>query len=372
MTKARFIRVIVSKLLVFSIILVTALMHALFVAQAQGETNQLVLQTWGGRVLEGQKMAYYEPFEKKYPGIKIISVSAAGDMWGKIVAQFRAGHIEWDTTGGTSYYQFIDAANKGFIQEIDYSKIWDQAGVSPSDYLPEAIQKYAIGDSVNIFTLCWNTKKYSGDNHPKSWADFYDVKKFPGPRAIPDWGSEDIVFFSALLADGVSPDKLVPIDFDRAIRVMDRIKPHIKLAYKSGDQFMQAMADQEVTIVLGTDCRCGSARELGAPIAFTWNQGLALLGFFGILKGAPNLDNVYKYVRIMVRPENQVKYAVHLNMPTSNTKYVNYLPEHLRSQQGLHPNNRKHLLWPQGPENIGWLADHKKEISERFQTWLTR
>jgi mannopine transport system substrate-binding protein len=256
------------------------------------------------------------------------------------------------------------------MEELDYSKIWGD-GVEASEYLPKAIQKYGVGGSVNIGVLGWNTNQFPGDKAPKSWADFYDVKKFPGPRAIPNWGTPEWVFWTALLADGVSPDKLVPIDYDRAIKVMDRIKPELRLAYKSGDHFMNAMTGQEVTLVIGTGSRCGSAKQLGGPIAWTWNQGIGMIGFAGILKGAPNLENAYRYLKIYVRPENQVKYAEHLNQPTPNTKYISYLPEELRPKQAMYPDNVKHLLWPYWID-MKWLSDHKQEIAERYQTWLTQ
>ena len=64
----------------------------------------------------------------------------------------------------------------------------------------------------------WNTKTY-GDQRPQSWADFWDVKKFPGTRsyrnAVP-------TLEPALMADGVPRDKVyaalsAPGGIDRAI-----------------------------------------------------------------------------------------------------------------------------------------------------------
>ena len=33
--------------------------------------------------------------------------------------------------------------------------------------------------------IVYNTRKFTKDNHPGTWADVWDVKKFPGPRVLP-------------------------------------------------------------------------------------------------------------------------------------------------------------------------------------------
>ena len=63
------------------------------------------------------------------------------------------------------------------------------------------------GNAVGVHTLshviCYNKKKWPGEHHPKSWADFWDVKKFPGTRGLRR--SAKYTLEIALLADGVAP-----------------------------------------------------------------------------------------------------------------------------------------------------------------------
>ena len=40
----------------------------------------------------------------------------------------------------------------------------------------------------------------------------------------------------ALLADGVAPSKLFPLDLDRAFHKLDQIKPNVAVWWKTGDQ----------------------------------------------------------------------------------------------------------------------------------------
>ena len=50
----------------------------------------------------------------------------------------------------------------------------------------------------------------------------------------------------AALADGVPPDKVYPLDVDRAFASLEKIKPHISVWWDSGGQAMQLMKDGEV------------------------------------------------------------------------------------------------------------------------------
>jgi putative spermidine/putrescine transport system substrate-binding protein len=84
-----------------------------------------------------------------------------------------------------------------------------------------------IGFVVQSNLLCYSTKKWPGANHPNSWADFWDVQKFPGRRALRRTQPLQMIE-AALLADGVKESEFYPVNFDRAFRKLDQIKPHIK------------------------------------------------------------------------------------------------------------------------------------------------
>ena len=83
------------------------------------------------------------------------------------------------------------------------------------------ITSYSLGTN-----LVYRKDKFPNGG-PQSWADFWDVKKFPGSRCFYDRSFSCLAF--ALLADGVPADKLYPMDVDRAFRKMSEIKPHIKV-----------------------------------------------------------------------------------------------------------------------------------------------
>ena len=108
---------------------------------------------------------------------------------------------------------------------------------SPLD--PQFVSECAIPVLQYAFTIAYNTDVFP-DDHPTSWADFFNVEKYPGKRGF--WRSVTSgIFEAALLADGVPADQLYPLDIDRAFRKLDSIKEHI-VFYDTGDQQVQLVA----------------------------------------------------------------------------------------------------------------------------------
>src|SRR3989442_1490871 len=70
-----------------------------------------------------------------------------------------------------------------------------------------------------------------------------------------DWSSDvcssDLTTQFALVADGVPPDKVFPMDVDRAFRKLDQIKPHVKVWWTQGNQSQQRSEERRV----GKECR---------------------------------------------------------------------------------------------------------------------
>lgn len=87
-----------------------------------------------------------------------------------------------------------------------------------------------MGGIVWSVALTYDGNKLTGDNVPKSWADFWDVEKFPGKRGLRKGAKYALEV--ALLADGVAPDELydvlgTPEGVDRAFAKLDELRPNL-------------------------------------------------------------------------------------------------------------------------------------------------
>src|SRR5690606_30131831 len=129
--------------------------------------------------------------------------------------------------------------------------------------LPEAVTPYWLGTDMYATLFAYRTDRFKGDT-PQSWADFWDVKRFPGRRSLSKSPIDTLE--QALLADGVPLDKLYPLDLDRAFKSLDRIKPHVAVWWTGGAQSAQIIQSGEVDMVAIWNGRAQAVLDGGAPI----------------------------------------------------------------------------------------------------------
>jgi putative spermidine/putrescine transport system substrate-binding protein len=168
-------------------------------------TKQVIMASYGGTTEEARKAAFWDPFTKD-TGIRVIQADISGNqgddmLQGKIPAK-------WDAFHG-SPAETMTALKVG---KKPLPKVPDAAyeDLMPKDVQPYEFQSFVLGYAPGMIK-----GTYSGDQ-PKTWADFYDTKKFPGKRAWPAVFYTNGIFESALMADGVAPDEVYPLDLERA------------------------------------------------------------------------------------------------------------------------------------------------------------
>src|SRR5258707_4976640 len=152
------------------------------------------VSSYGGAFQDAQRKAYFEPFER-LSGIKV--VESQGPDIVKVKAMIDTNNVEYDV-GEFDRAGVINLTKKGdYWEEIDY-------GLIDVNNIDNAFQfKYSLGMLPYAQTYAWRTDVFK-DAKPASWADFWDTKKFPGPRTMPA-GSGGLTPFleAAVLAAGV-------------------------------------------------------------------------------------------------------------------------------------------------------------------------
>ena len=334
--------------------------------QAMAKRDYLVVQTWGGAIDIAQRNAFFDPFEEE-TGIKVLSVEAGTSVGGKLAAMQRSGNIEWDIitadyeSYNTKYY------NKGLLEEIDYSIV-----NNTQDLLEGSVKKWGVAQYLEGMCLVYNTKVFPEGKQPSSYKDFFDVEKFPGPRSMHNWGGPTDSLSIALMSEGVNPDEVLPTDFDRAFKIMDKIKPHIKVWYTSGAQLVQALLDEEVVMAISTDGRAKQAINSGAPIKIVWNQSFYYLAYNCVVKGTPLKDEAMRLIAFMNRPEQQAIFNNYIGYTTSNLKTIRYLHPKFQVMQSTHPDNVDMVFNFMSIKNASWAVDNVDDVDERWNSWIAQ
>ena len=323
--------------------------------------QQLTVVSFGGAYQEGQSKALFQPAAKALGiTIKEETYSSIADLRLKV----KAGAVTWDVVASGSG-SAARAGSEGLLEPLDYKTI------DVSSFSPGLAQEYCVGGDVFSTVMAWNTKTY-GDKGPQNWADFWDVKKFPGKRSYRKGVAGALE--PALMADGVPPNKVYevlsqPGGIERAIRKIKELKPSIAVWWSSGAQHAQLMKDGEVDMITGWNGRFDVVAKDGAKVAYTFNQALLDYDCFGIPKGAPNKAMAMKFLNEISKPQYQAEF----------TKYITYGPTNKKAYDGPAISAAYARTLPSYPDNaikqlpidLDWYTKFEARANELYQNMLT-
>ncbi|GAA2433030.1 extracellular solute-binding protein [Actinomadura vinacea] len=317
-----------------------------------GGGKSVVFANTGGALAEVFKQNAYADLAAK--GIPVAEESPNNEA--KLTAMVQGGKPTWDVYYSPPYAAMAKCGK--LFEKIDYSKI-DTSGLDSS-------QRSDCGVPVlnASFVLVYNKDKY-GAKPPKSWADFYDPVKFPGKRGIMNY-AKDAGMETALLASGVPGGRLYPLDYDRAFKTLDKIRPSVRF-FDTGAQQTQALQSGEVDMMLAWPGRAYDAAKSGANLGVAWKQPLKYFDTLTIVKGAPHRDQAYELINALIGTKTQRAIAGRLP----------YLPAN--SQAGA-PTDAGIAAFVDGPQSRGttvvrdnaWWSQNLDEATRRWTAWVNR
>lgn len=245
---------------------------------------------WGGDTQKYQDEVWLKPFAET-TGVKI---------------------DQTDTPTVAALKTQQEAKNVGIdVMQIDSSivdagcgTIFQEAKIDRSQLDP-ALDKNKCGVPVVKFSyvLAYNAKKF--ETAPTSVADFFDVEKFPGVRAARGGISNVGLIEGALLADGVEPSKIYPIDLDRAVKKLELIKDSIEV--KDSFAILQdGLANGEFDMALIPNGRAFNATKVNPDIKVVFNGAVTIYDNLVIPTGAKNVEAATAFLQYAARNSTQV------------------------------------------------------------------
>ena len=336
---------------------------ALLASTAMATAESVTIASWGGSYQDAQSKALFQPASAA-TGIEVKEETYGG--MSDVRLQVTTGAVTLDIVASGSG-SAARAGEEGLLEELDYL----QEAVNLQAFYPNLYSKYCVGGDVFSTVYAWNTDTY-GENGPQSWADFWDVKKFPGSRAYR--GKVAGALEPALMADGVAPEDVYKVlsseeGIDRAINKIRQLKPHIEVFWSSGAQHAQLMKDGEVDMTTGWNGRFDNAKNDGAKVAYSFNQALLDYDCFAIPKGAPNKDTAMKFLGEISKPEYQANLPLYITYgPTNKAAYtIDKIDDAAARALPSHPDNTAKQL----PISLDWYSKWETIAAEKYQNMLT-
>lgn len=323
-------------------------------------TGTLVVNNWGGPTVEKMHKAWYGDFPAA-TGIEIQPTSIPDVAKLKIMEQ--VGNVEWDVVDFEGN-QMLMAMRDGLLAPIDYDLLYS---LVPKEQLDASmLTEYGVGSTAFSTVIAWNTDLFGADG-PRSWPEFFDTEKFKGRRAL--YARPKPSLEIALMADGVAPDKIYPIDIDRAFDALDKIGPKVDLWVEKTSQWDVLIQNSEVDLMGSSLARTQAQIANGEPYAVAFDQSIVEQSYWTVPKGAPNAENAQKLVAWMMRKEGQ-KAAIEL-LPyytmTNTAVYADLPPETLAKLPGA-PENAKNVAHI----DAQWWLDNGDAVQARWLDWLSR
>ncbi|MBB3021314.1 spermidine/putrescine-binding protein [Microvirga lupini] len=329
---------------------------------AQDLEDQLVIATTGGLMGNALNKYFYEPFGKA-KDVEVVPVAIeVPDQWARAEAMMRTGNVEFDIVTATGPDL---VARTNMLEKIDCSQLPNVQKYA----VPDACTPYGVARTTGGMLLTYNTEAFKG-KAPKTWSDFWDVKQFPGPRGLPDTGDRDWwVPVAALLADGVKPEQLFPLDLDRAYKKLDEIRPHVAVWWKTGDQVQQIMRSRDVVMTMSYSGRSLAIIKEGVPAAMSWEGAIRDTGYMSILKGAPDKKAAMAYLDYFyASTDTHVPFMRDVQYATASKSAIELMKPEERDLYATSPANYEKLVKP----DFEWIGAHRDELRQRWTAWLTR
>lgn len=349
------------------LVLSTALTAVAFAAQAD-----VTVMSWGGAYSQSQLEAYAKPYTAQ-TGVKVNMVDADNPAT-PVKAMVEAKNVTIDVAD-VEYADAIRLCDEGMLETIDPAILPAAPDGTPAteDFLPGALTDCAVSTIVFSTVFAYDTTKFP--EGPKSIADFFDLEKFPGKRAMRKGAKANLEM--ALMADGVPAADVyatleTPEGLDRAFAMLDKIKKDT-IWWEAGAQPPQLLADGEVAMTTAYNGRIFAAAVAeGKPFEVVWDGQVYEYDLFVIPKGAPNLEEAKKFLAFATdtqRLADQAKYISYGPARKSSGPLVG-LYQDGKTEMGPHMPTSAANLTNALPSSYEFWVDRDSELNERFNAWL--
>ena len=280
----------------------------------------------------------------------------------RIKAMVDVGQVNWDVVEVESP-ELLRGCEEGLFETMNPDLLGNA-----EQYLPNVITECGVATYVWSMVLAYDAKRLA--EAPSSWADFWDVKKFPGKRGLRK--SAKYTLEAALLADGVARKDLYKVlgtaeGVSRAFAKLDEIKPNIQW-WEAGAQPPQWLVAGDVVMSAAYNGRVAVAQREGASLSIVWDGSLYDPEYWAIVRGSKNKALAERFIAFASQPEAQKTFSEHIPYGPVNLAALAALPEQTRQQL---PTAAENLINAQLVNAEFWV-DHGEELEQRFNAWAAR
>jgi len=333
--------------------LVVGLLAAAFQACA---ADGLTVISFGRADQDALNYAFYSGFGRA-TGIPIKSLSYDGDT-SDLAQMVRGGNPPWDLMQVESR-ALRQGCEQGLFEKLDLSRVGNTG-----DFISGAVSECGVGIFAWSVALAYSDR-LAGT--PASWADFWDLKRFPGKRGLRR--SAKYTLEIALLADGVAPADVYTVlatdaGVDRAFRKLEQIKADT-VWWEAAAQSGLLLAAGDIVMSPGYALWLDPERPGNENLRIAWNQSLYDVDSWAIVRGSANVADAYRFIAFASAPERQKLLSERVSYGPANRKALALLgADRARSLPSFDATLARALR----VDAAFWIA-HGEALERRFDAW---
>ena len=319
--------------------------------------KELVVVNWGGDASKVLKEVMADTY-KAETGVGVV-IDGSGPSGGKIRAMVESGKVVWDicdSGAGTA----LTLYKNDLITPINYN-IVDKTKV-----LPQVAYFFGVGNYTYSNVLAYNPKMLGG-KVPKTWADVWDVKKFPGKRTFRK--SVRGMLESATMARGVPREKVYDAlstedGIKASIEKFRELREHI-IIWNSGSQSQNLFLQEEVAMGCIWSSRAFVLQKEMPKGTFdmTFDGGVLTSGIWIVPKNNPaGADEAMKFIRHAQKPELQARWLELMGAGPANPAAAKFVPKELRKLNPSDPQNIENQVF----YDVKWYAKNQVKAEEFY------
>ncbi len=336
-----------------------AALAALGAVPAQAQSGrELVMVNWGGIANEGFGRFYGEPFAAANAGWRVAQDST-GPSAGRIRSMVESGRTTWDLCDSSASSAIV-LGRANLATAIDYSVVDRSKVIDPAFAMEHGAAPYSFSS-----VLAYDSAKFPAGG-PTGWADFYDLRRFPGMRLL----RRDAlaVLDGVQMALGRDKSALYPLDIRACLAKIREIRRNA-VFWANGSESEQFLRTGEAVMGQIWHTRAKVLEEeTRGRIKFIWNQGVLQAGIFVIPRGNPGGAMAQRLLASMLaNPAPQVGLLQLLGNGPTNPEAAAQVPEAFKRFNPTDPANVPRQLTLDG----GWWGLNYPEVNQQYLDVIT-
>ncbi|MFN3005069.1 ABC transporter substrate-binding protein [Mycolicibacterium wolinskyi] len=313
---------------------------------------QLTFASYGSAYQDAQNEALLDPWAGE-SGATVTNDSPTS--YPKIAQMVDANQVTWDVVDTEPFYPVANCGK--YVEKLDLT------GIDVTKFPKGTVSECSIPFAQYSTVMVYDSEKYP--QGPASYADFFDLQKFPGVRMVPNWAGGGALEL-ALLADGVAPQQLYPLDIERAFAKLDTIRDSLRF-WNTSSESQQALEDGTVDMAFVWSGRAYEAEKNGAKLEPVWQNNLLAWASLSIVKGTKNLEAAQSLIEYAATAEPQAKFAELQPYSPANSDAKPELDELQQKYNVASPEIQHEAVIT----DVQYWADHNDEANKAWTAWST-